>query len=419
MNYQKIVGDEYNIHIINNKKFHTIEFRVCFTENVTKERITYRNALISVLTYASKKYDSKEKLIKKCQDLYSINPSAITLRNGNLLSTRFSLSIVNSKYIPKDVLYDNIILLKEIILNPLVTSNSFSSKYFNIVKKELIAETKTIEEEPRLYSNLELLELLNDNKRLLSGYCDLSVLEKMTSNRLYQSYLEMINSSKIDIFIAGNIHNTKEIVKVIKDTFIFNQNSYDLLEGMIIHKNDNNDIKDKEETKNYQQSKLVIGYKLYDLSDFENRYVSFIFNNIFGGGANSLLMRYIREKESLCYYVNSYINRLDNIVIVSSGINKESKIKVLELISNVLNMIIDGKFTEKDLKEARMEALFGLSNITESNRNMIEYYYGIEMFHSDILDNRIKKINEVTKKDVMIFAKKLQKKAIFFLKGDL
>ena len=74
MNYQKIKTNEYDIHIINNKKFHTIDCRIYFTENVNKELITYRNALISVLTYATKKYDTKEKLMKRCQDLYSLSP---------------------------------------------------------------------------------------------------------------------------------------------------------------------------------------------------------------------------------------------------------------------------------------------------------------------------------------------------------
>ena len=36
MNYQKIEGQGYNIHIINNKKFHRTDCSIYFTENVTK-----------------------------------------------------------------------------------------------------------------------------------------------------------------------------------------------------------------------------------------------------------------------------------------------------------------------------------------------------------------------------------------------
>lgn len=418
MDYQIIHNKEYDIHIINNKKFHTIDCRIYFTENVTKELVTYRNALISVLTYATNKYDTKEKLIKRCQDLYSLSPVASSIRNGNLLTTKFSLSTVNSSYIESDNLLENILLLKEVILNPLVKNNKFSEKYFNITKKELEMETKTIIEEPRLYANIELLKLISNNEKIISGYSDLTILNKMDAKKLYQSYLDMIHNSKIDIFISGNIKNTKELVKTIEDNFTFN-NTNDKVNSPIIIHNKLEEKKVKEETKNYQQSKLSIGYKLYDLTEFENRYVSFVFNNILGGGANSLLMRYVREEKSLCYYINSYTNRMDNILIINSGINKENYDIVIKLINEVMDKMIKGEFTSKDLEDAKMEVLYAISNIFESNRTIIEYYYGMHMFKSHDADKKAEMIKKVTKEDIIKFAKKVKEVGVFFLKGDL
>ncbi len=183
--------------------------------------------------------------------------------------------------------------------------------------------------------------------------------------------------------------------------------------------NNKNKIIEKSEIKNYQQSKLSIGFKLYDLTDYENRYVSFVFNTLFGGGANSLLMRYIREEKSLCYYINSYSNRMDNIIIVNSGINKENYDQVVIYIKEVLADIIDGKFTLKELNESKMEVLYNLSNIFESNRNIIEYYYGMNVFNSKDADTKIKMIKKVSKEDIIAFAKKINMEGIFFLKGDL
>ncbi len=307
MNYKKIECDEYDIHVIQNKKFHTIDFRIYFTENVSKEKIVTRNFLVNLLTCATNNYNTREKLIKKCQDLYSLSPTASSSRNGNLLSTKFSISTVYSKYIEKDNLYENILLLKDIILNPLASNNEFSMKYFDIVKKELENETKTIPEEPRLYANIRLLDLLNDNGNILSGFSDLKILDKVDTKNLYRSYLELIKNSKIDIFISGNIKNIDEIVNFIKDNFVFNNKTVKLKEAMIIHHK--KDLIKKCEKKNSQQSKLAVGYKTYDLTDYENHCVSFVFDNLLGGSANSLLMRYIREEKSLCYYISSFYNR--------------------------------------------------------------------------------------------------------------
>ena len=419
MNYKKIEGSNYTIHIINNKKFHTIDCRIYFTENVTKELITYRNALINILTYATKNYDTKAKLIKKCQDLYSLSPVASSLRNGNLLTTKFSLSTIDSHYIDKNNLIDNLLLLREVILNPLVLNNAFDKKYFNITKKELEMETKTIEEEPRLYANLKLLKLLDKDEKIISGYSDLKILKEMTEKKLYQSYLEMLKNSKIDIFISGNIKNEKEIIHAIQDNFDFKSNNYKLNNAMIIHNAKDNKVTNKEEIKKYQQSKLSVGFKFFNLTDFENRYVSFVFNNLFGGGANSLLMRYVREENSLCYYINSYSNRMDNILIVNSGINKENKNLVINLIKEVLDNIKQGKFSLNDVKQSKMEILYNLSNIFESNRNIIEYYYGRNIFNSAEYNTKVKMIKKVSKEDIINYANKLNMEAIFFLKGDL
>ena len=417
MNYQKIECNGFNIHLINNNKFHTTNFRIYFTENVTCELVTYRNALISVLTYATAKYNTKEKLIKKCQDLYSLTPVASSNRNGRLLTTKFSLSTINSKYIEKNNLIDNILLLKEVILNPLIENNGFSKKYFDITKRELEIETKTIDEEPRLYANIELLKLFDDES-IMSSYSDLKILSKMDEKKLYQSYKEMLENSRIDIFISGHITNPKEIVDVIKSNFIFNNHNNKLNKPVIIHEH-KKELIIKDETKDYQQSKLSVGFKMYNLSEYENRYVSFVFNNLLGGGANSLLMRYVREENSLCYYINSFSNRMDNILIVNSGINKDNYQVVLDMIKETINNIIDGKFTLKDLNDAKMDILFGLSSIFESNKSIIDYYFGINVFNSGTYDTKVKMFKKVSKEDIIEYAKKINMERVFFLKGDL
>lgn len=420
MNYKKISRKEYDIHIIKNKDFHTIDFRIFLTENMTKEKITYRNFLVDILTYATENYDTKEKLVKKCQDLYSLRPAASVIRNGNLLVTKFSMSIIDSKYVEKETLEENILLLKEILLNPLLVNGVFARKYFNIVKKDLELEIKTIEEEPRLYANIHLLEILDHHSnKLLSGYTDSEILRKMSEKSLYDSYLEMLKNSKIDIFISGDIKDEEKIIKLITDNFVFRNKKENLSRAYLVHDTRRDNPIVIKESKNFLQSKLSMGFKFFSLTDYENRYVSFVFNNLFGGGANSLLLKIVREKNALCYYIGSFINRLDNVLILNSGINKENYDKVIVLIKQVLNTIQNGEFSTKDLERAKMEVLFELSNVYESNRNIIDYYYGRHLFHSDDIKTRILMIKKVSKDDIIAFSKKINLDGIFFLKGDL
>ena len=50
MDYKKIECDNYNIHLINNKKYHNVLFTIYFTENIEEEKLAYHNLLVNILT---------------------------------------------------------------------------------------------------------------------------------------------------------------------------------------------------------------------------------------------------------------------------------------------------------------------------------------------------------------------------------
>ena len=420
MHYQRIVNNEYNIHLIKNNRFHNIEFSIIFTEEVDQKKISYRNALISILTYATKKYDRPSKLMKHSYDLYSLYPKVSVSRYGNLMRTKFSISIFNSKYIVKKNILDNLLFLREILLNPLVENGAFSKKVFDIVKNELKMETLTIEEEPRLYANYSLIRSLSKTKNYsITGYTDLEVLEEMNEKKLYDSYLEMLTKSKIDIFLAGDFSSPRMIIKSIEDNYCFHNLGIKLPNPIIYHDKKRKSERIIVQKKDYQQSKLAIAFKTYQLTDFENRYVLHLLNIILGSSGNSLFMRNVREKKGLCYYIGTYFNRLDNLMILNSGINKENYEGTILTIKEVLKRVQEGKITGIDINSAKKEYLCDIDNLKESNNNLIEYHYGMEVFHSDDFMTKTMMIKKISKEDIVSVANKLSIDTIFFLKGDL
>ena len=64
----------------------------------------------------------------------------------------------------------------------------------------------------------------------------LNILNKMTCKDLYNSYCEMLEKSKIDIFIAGNISNKQEIIDCINENYIFNNKFKKLRNPIINHR---------------------------------------------------------------------------------------------------------------------------------------------------------------------------------------
>ncbi len=422
MESKTIACKNYNIHLIQDKRFHSVLLRVFFTENVTKEKITYRNFLISMLTYATQKYNSKAKILKKCQDIYALYPSASSNRFGNLLTTKFTLCALNSLYIDQDYLEENILLLKEILLNPYIENNGFNKKYFEVVKNEQINEIKTIKEEPRLYSNIKMLDILEPDKTknyTLTGYSDINIINEMDEKKLYQSYLDMLINSCIDIYVSGNFSDSNEIVRIIKDNFSFPENSHKLLFPYIIHHEKNDKIDIVKETNSYNQSKISIGLKAYDFTDYEIKYVFPVFSIMLGGQSDSILMQEVRSDNSLAYYIGCYHNKLDGILIINSGINKNNYDKVIKLIKDSLYKVSIGKFKTMYLHKSILEYVNELDSLMDTNSNLIEYMYGMDVFKSDTIEKRKEIIKNITKQDIIELCKKIKIKIIFYLEGEL
>lgn len=418
MDYQKIDCSNYNIYLVNNKKFHDIEISVNFTENVTKQKITERNFLADLLTYSSFKYDTTSKLLKKCQELYSMHPKCSVNRYGNVLRTKFSLSILNSYYVNKKNIVDNIELLSEIILHPCVKEKKIQSKYWDIVKKILVAETLSIEEEPRLYANIKALKLIGKNEIYsLTGFSNLKVLEKINEERLYKSYQKMLKESRIDIIIAGNIRDKTTIIDAIQKHFIINNKSK-INYIVTKHVYEENYIKKVKEKKKISQSKLCLIGKIIDINEYEYKVVFNVFNEMFGTMGSSLLMKNVREKNNLCYYIGSYYNKLDSIFVINSGVKKDDMEKTSSLIKDTLKMATEGKFTIKDLKNAKAEYLNELEKLMDSNINLCEYVYGREVFGSDTIQERMRLSQKITKKDIINVAKKINICVEYFLEGE-
>ena len=422
MDYRKIKKENYSIHLIKDKRFHTIFLKVVFTENVTYEKITYRNFIIDILSRATKNYDSKSKLLNRCQELYSMYPQVSLNRLGNLLSTRFILCMSNSNYIDQNYLKENILLLHEIILNPLLENSSFSNKYFEIIKNEQINEIKSQKENPRLYANIRLLELMEPDKNkyyTLTGFSDLEIIKNINTDTLYKSYLDMLKNSKIDIFVSGNITNEEKIVDIISNAFIFPNNKYKLASPFIKHSIRNKEIKYAKETIHNSQSKISIGIKAYNLNDYEIKYYLPILGIMLGGNTDSLLMQEVREKNSLAYYIGCYYNKLDSTIIINSGIDKINYEKTVSLIKEVLLNISLGKFKNSILKQSVHEYITDIESLYDSNNSLIEYVYGMDVFMGDTIENRVNIIKKITKADIINLAKKLEINAIFYLEGDL
>ena len=142
-----------------------------------------------------------------------------------------------------------------------------------------------------------------------------------------------------------------------------------------------------------------------------------LYNMILGGGFNSKFMQKIREENSLAYYINSSVNKADNLLIIQSGISKENYEKVIKLIKNILKNI-DKIVTNDELNEAKIEYLSILEESYDNIDSIVENEIAKNLLNLDDYEIRKQEIEKVTINDIKNISKKVCIDTIFFLKGD-
>lgn len=417
MNYEMIDMGAYNLHIIKTTKFKTITVEVNFREKMSKDSITMRNLLKSVLLSTNKNFQNERELIKETENLYDLKLISSNTRMGNYSNLAFKIRFLNEKYTEKSMNEYSIGFLLDVIFNPDVENNSFKKEIVNKCKLKLEKSIKSLSDNKLKYALFKLLETTVDKPYSYNSYGYLEDLEKINPQNLYEYYQKVINTNYIDVFVVGDV-NTDDIKEIFKNNFkanTFKKVQNDLL---ISELKPRQRIKKVVEKDTVNQTQLTLLCSLNDLTTFERKYTLLVYGELLGGSSNSLLFDTVREKNSYAYYINASAKAYDNILMIYSGIEPGNSDNVLKLIKKTLQNISKGKFDDKQLESAKETIISSIKASMDSPAGIINTYYAKILIDSLLFKERMENISKVTKEDIMELSKKINLNTLFLLEGD-
>ena len=419
MNYEKIKTIAYNMHIIKTDKFKTIKIKISFKRKITKEDITYRNMLVNLLMESTKKYPTARLIEIESENLYNVGFGSGTSYSGNYHIMNFELNFLNEKYTEIGMNQKSLQFFLNFLFEPNVVNGAFNEKAFNISKNILRDDILSYDDSPNRYSNQKLLEAMVPNTPTsYNSFGYLEVLENITPKSLYEYYESVLKSDLIDIFVIGDV-NKNEIKELIKDNF----NIRTLKKESSTHFLENKKFKSRfhiiKESKKLEQSKLLLGYKIVPMTKREKMYVSYIYSYILGGGPDSMLFNYVREKNSLCYSVSSSIYGISDLMVISAGINAKDANKAIRIIKEQVKKMQKGDFDLEEIEKAKITYLASLKGLEDNPNSILSMYISKEYLDYDLVSERIENIKTITKEEIVALAKKIHPDTIFILEGSI
>lgn len=417
MIYKLHKNGSYNIHTIQTDKFKTIRMEIIFRNNFIPERAALRTALFETLTENSKNYKTKRELNLKEEELFNAIIYAESTKLGNEVLSSINLEFLNPKYTGEDYISDAIKLPFDLIFNPNIKNNSFDEATLEIIKQRMIAELSSLYEDPKRKAIADALKCMDasspTSKNLLGTKEE---IEEITPANLYKEYEYILKHDYIDVFIIGEFD---------EDSIINYINEYANFKTIKNHQIDlfvNNKVKNK--VKNVvdkcesSQSQIVYIYNTINLTERERKYTMQIYNMILGGGSlETKLSQNLRNKNSLCYGVQSIYNKYDNLLIIMTSVDKDNIEKAKKLIkSSVTEM--NSSIKEEELNHAISSSISSINLAYDNESRIIANYLFNYMAELDPMEMRIEEYKNVTLDELSKLNKKIKLNTIYVLEGD-
>ena len=413
------------LHCIDTNKFKTNLISVIITLPLNRERVTFDTLIPAVLKRGTANLKTQEEIAKGLENMYGASFDCGIEKIGDNHIIKFYLESLNDNFIPENndvsTLKESLDLLLDIIFNPYLESNEFKSEYVEAEKNniKLLIESK-IDNKDQYALNRCIEEMYKDKAYGLYKYGYTEDLDKINSQNLYEYYLELINTSKIDIFVSGELKRDG-----VTDIITNNQNIKKLKErnpNYIVNneqteEKENEQEKEIEEKMDVGQGKLVIGLDV-QLKDYNSKFPVSVYNVILGESATSKLFQNVREKASLAYTTRSNYVRQKNNIYIRCGIEIENYEKALKIIKEQLEDMENGEFTEEDLKNAKKYMISGLQSVQDEQDSEITYYIGQELSGKlTTFEQYIEEVNKVSLEDVKNVGNKININTIYFLRN--
>lgn len=418
MKYKKYELGNYDIHTIVTDRFKTVGFAVQLRIPNEKIHDKYFSMLWRMLVNTSSKYNSIKEINKASANIYDPYYNVRFISSGLQDILVLSGSFINEKYTEIGMNEESIKFLLDVIFNPKIVDDGFDKEIFEIQKSKLIDYYKSTKDYPNEYADMRLHENMQyyDYKEHSLEEM-IKLIEGLTNTELYEFYKKVINEGKLDIFVCGNF-DADEMRNILKKNVEFKGKKQENPVHQIIQKKYNKKPNVIIENSDNVQSILLIGFKTINVLDYESKYVSLIYSWILGGGFNSLLNQTIREKNSLCYYI--YIDRNDLVsgFRICAGINGKDFDKVYALIQEELKNMEQGNFSDELIESVKTTYYHTLENIEDYQSDMLNSFISEVCIGADDIKTRKEKIKNLTKEDIMEYAKKVHIDTVYLLKGD-
>ena len=415
------VTEGIRLSCIQTDKFKTGILTLSLALPASKESAALASVLPGVLRRGTEKYPDMASINRRLDDLYASCIDIRCTKIGKNPILLFSAEMLDQAYVPDDLdLIDGVLdMLAQTLRYPNRSNGKFDTPLVEQEKRFELDALHSLINNTRAYASVRLQEMLFSRDPFYATLDERkSRIAEISSADLSKFYDEHIKKAPLDFFYVGSLspHDVSQKIKLYFGDYIAAATLPIIPPAAEVPL----PFRAKVETMSVSQGKLALGFRLNAVADGQSNlhYAALMFNEIFGGSPASKLFLNVREKMSLCYHCSSSFNQYVGILCVSAGIDPSNYAVARDAILNQLADIQNGLVSETEFGAAKV-SLANAFRSAYDNPYDLQSFYGNRLFFNlnESIEDCLKRIENVTVKDVIAIAQETVLDSEFFVNG--
>ena len=413
---REVIGDKIALTVVRDDKFKASSVSVVFRKKLSEDTATAYALLPSLLTNTNSNYPDTTAFNQKLASLYGARVSGFTGKTSDIHFITLNCNSIRNEYAldGENLFGETCQILLDCIFNPVIENNGFATKEFSIRKQEHIDYIESLINDKRGYAVKQAYETIFENEPFAvnsNGTVDKAILLNETNT--YEIYKELLETAPIEIFVVGG-GNLDEIAGILKEKFSSIKRNADDIPQFECFSALKTEMADIVEPMEVNQSKMVMAFK----SDCKDIYVCKLMSALLGGSAFSLLFTNVREKLSLCYYCAARYVDGKGALVIDSGVDLKNIELAKKAISEQLNDIAEGKFTDELLDNTKLMLKGVLRSAFDSIGGISSWYLNNVIKSVDYNPEQVMEIyDNISREQVIECAKTFKLDTVYLLES--
>ena len=404
---------------IQSRKFKSSYWSLRLLTPLTQETAAMNAVLPRVLRRGTASCPDQEQLAAALDEMYGGAIEPLVSRRGECHVFGFVASFLDDGLVPDEtpLLEQAAQLLGELLLQPATRNGHLKSEYVDGERENLVAEIKSLLNDKRSYANNRLIEeMCADEPFHINRLGSLEQAEKLNVTKLNRYYREVLAAARMEVYYCGSA--APQQVELAWGEALMDLPRHELLdlpETIIRMPEGEKQVTDHLDV---TQGKLVMGFRTGITVTSVDYPALMVANAIFGGTATSKLFLHVREELSLCYYVNSSLDKWKGLMIVQAGAEFDQLERVKTEVLHQLELVQAGAFTQEELEAAKRSLIATYCSILDVPNQLEDFQFGQNLagltFGPDELAEIIRVIDA---QQVVEAAQRIQLDTSYFLMG--